>query len=150
MTNNQREVGGNTRLETDEFILMDSKMMCHCEYSLFSLPKNEQTYDKVHISCRPKLEVAEGYQRNVFFKPLKIYAVRYLADILVITSGTYMMALDLKSRLVQILERNMKLGIDKVKTIIHSGTSEKIEFLEIELQAIESEVNQIFYFWAKR
>ncbi|XP_049365375.1 nuclear intron maturase 3, mitochondrial [Solanum verrucosum] len=85
-------------------------------------------------------DLAEGYQRNAFYKPLKIYAVRYLDEILVITSGTKMMTLDLKSRLVQILERDMEFGIDKVKTVIHSATSEKIEFLGMELQAVKPSV----------
>ncbi|XP_015067974.1 nuclear intron maturase 3, mitochondrial [Solanum pennellii] len=85
-------------------------------------------------------DFAEGYQGNAFYKPLKIYAVRYLDEILVITSGTKMMTLDLKSRLVQILERDMEFGIDKVKTVIHSATSEKIEFLGMELQAVKPSV----------
>uniref|UniRef100_K4BFM4 Domain X domain-containing protein n=1 Tax=Solanum lycopersicum TaxID=4081 RepID=K4BFM4_SOLLC len=85
-------------------------------------------------------DFAEGYQGNAFYKPLKIYAVRCLDEILVITSGTKMMTLDLKSRLVQILERDMEFGIDKVKTVIHSATSEKIEFLGMELQAVKPSV----------
>ncbi|KAK4371395.1 hypothetical protein RND71_010870 [Anisodus tanguticus] len=77
---------------------------------------------------------------NAFYKPLKIYAVRYLDEILVITSGTKIMTLDLKSRLVQNVEKNMEFGIDKVKTVIHSATSEKIEFLGMELQAVKPSV----------
>ncbi|CAN4089839.1 unnamed protein product [Withania somnifera] len=84
--------------------------------------------------------LAEGYSGNAFYKPLKIYAVRYLDEILVITSGTKMMTMDLKSRLVQNVEKNMEFGIDKVKTVIHSATSEKIEFLGMELQAVKPSV----------
>ncbi|XP_059308996.1 nuclear intron maturase 3, mitochondrial [Lycium ferocissimum] len=77
---------------------------------------------------------------NAFYKPLKIYAVRYLDEILVITSGTKLMTLDLKSRLVQNVEKNMEFGVDKVKTVIHSATSEKIEFLGMELRAVKPSV----------
>ncbi|XP_060185727.1 nuclear intron maturase 3, mitochondrial [Lycium barbarum] len=77
---------------------------------------------------------------NAFYKPLKIYAVRYLDEILVITSGTKSMTLDLKSRLVQNVEKNMEFDIDKVKTVIHSATSEKIEFLGMELRAVKPSV----------
>lgn len=51
-----------------------------------------------------------------------------------------MMTLDLKSRLVQILEKNMEFDVDKVKTVIHSATSEKIDFLGMELQAVKPSV----------
>ncbi|KAM3338337.1 nuclear intron maturase 3, mitochondrial isoform X1 [Capsicum galapagoense] len=85
-------------------------------------------------------EFGEGYSGNAFFKPLKIYAVRYLDEILVITSGTKIMTMDLKSRLVQNVEKNMEFGVDKVKTVIHSATSEKIEFLGMELQAVKPSV----------
>ncbi|XP_009622396.1 nuclear intron maturase 3, mitochondrial [Nicotiana tomentosiformis] len=85
-------------------------------------------------------ELDEGYSGNAFYKPLKIYAVRYLDEILVISSGTKMMTMDLKSRLVQILEKDMEFGIDKVRTVIHSATSEKIEFLGMELRAVTPSV----------
>lgn len=85
-------------------------------------------------------DFADGYSGNAFYKPLKIYAVRYLDEILVITSGTKMMTMDLKCRLVQNVEKNMEFNIDKVKTVIHSATSEKIEFLGMELQAVKPSV----------
>lgn len=50
--------------------------------------------------------LAEGYQRNDFYKPLKIYAFRYFDEILVVMSWTKMTTLDSKSRLVQIHERD--------------------------------------------
>ncbi|GMP97617.1 hypothetical protein CsSME_00045797 [Camellia sinensis var. sinensis] len=73
---------------------------------------------------------------NVFYKPLKIYVVRYLDEILVITSGTKLLTKDLKNRVVKFLENNLELRVDRVKTAIHSAVSEKIDFLGMELRAV--------------
>ncbi|KAK4485489.1 hypothetical protein RD792_008131 [Penstemon davidsonii] len=73
---------------------------------------------------------------SVFYKPLKIYAVRYLDEILIITSGTKMMTLDLKNRVVNFLEQDLNLRVDRSITVIHSAVSEKIDFLGMELQAV--------------
>ena len=79
----------------------------------------------------PKFELNENgtMSSNVFYKPLKIYVVRYLDEILVITSGSKMLTMDLKNRVVTFLDKNMDLRVDRVKTAIHSVISEKIEFL---------------------
>ncbi|KAK2970390.1 hypothetical protein RJ640_011939 [Escallonia rubra] len=77
---------------------------------------------------------------GVFYKPLKIYAVRYLDEILVITSGTKMLTLDLKHRVIKYLEDNLELKIDRVKTAVHSAVSEKMVFLGMEIQAVTPSV----------
>ncbi|GLT51234.1 hypothetical protein SLA2020_246570 [Shorea laevis] len=77
---------------------------------------------------------------NVFYKPEKIYAVRYLDEILVITSGSKMSILDLKNQILKFLEVNLDLKVDRVKTAVHSAVSEKINFLGMELQAVSPSV----------
>ncbi|CAL5435115.1 unnamed protein product [Camellia sinensis] len=86
----------------------------------------------------PNFELNELVSKssNVFYKPLKIYVVRYLDEILVITSGTKLLTMDLKNRVVKYLENNLELRVDRVKTAIHSAVSEKIDFLGMELQAV--------------
>ncbi|KAL8467570.1 hypothetical protein ACS0TY_030989 [Phlomoides rotata] len=76
----------------------------------------------------------------VFYKPFKIYAVRYLDEILIITSGTKMLTLDLKNKVVRFLEQKLELNVDKQKTVIHSAVSEKIDFMGMELQAVAPSV----------
>lgn len=89
----------------------------------------------------PKLDMNEiGEKSNSFYKPVKMYAIRYLDEILVITSGSKMMTIDLKSRVLKILEGKLELKVDKVKTAIHSAVSEKIDFLGMELQAVPPSV----------
>ncbi|KAL7197532.1 hypothetical protein ACSBR2_020130 [Camellia fascicularis] len=86
----------------------------------------------------PNFELNELVSKssNVFYKPLKIYVVRYLDEILVITSGTKLLTMDLKNRVVKFLENNLELRVDRVKTAIHSAVSEKIDFLGMELRAV--------------
>ncbi|CAI8583895.1 unnamed protein product [Vicia faba] len=78
---------------------------------------------------------------HVFYKPVKVYAVRYLDEILVATSGgSKLMAMDLKMKVVKTLELGLSLRVDKLNTAIHSAVSEKIEFLGMELQAVPPSV----------
>ncbi|KAF8403592.1 hypothetical protein HHK36_011696 [Tetracentron sinense] len=77
---------------------------------------------------------------RVFHKPVKMYAVRYLDEILVITSGSKLLTMDLKNRVVKFLEGILELNVDKSNTAIHSAVSEKIDFLEMELQAVPPSV----------
>ncbi|XP_024011696.1 nuclear intron maturase 3, mitochondrial [Eutrema salsugineum] len=77
---------------------------------------------------------------NVFFKPVNLYAVRYLDEILLITSGSKMLTMDLKKRIVDILEQRLDLKVDRVNTAIHSAVSEKISFLGMYLQAVPPSV----------
>ncbi|KAL6987235.1 Nuclear intron maturase 3, mitochondrial [Sarracenia purpurea var. burkii] len=90
----------------------------------------------------PKFEPnkVESMSSNVFYKPLKIHVVRYLDEILVITSGTKMLTMDLKNRILKLLEKNLELRVDRVQTAIHSAISEKIDFLGMELQAVPPSV----------
>ncbi|KAL3715715.1 hypothetical protein ACJRO7_007455 [Eucalyptus globulus] len=73
---------------------------------------------------------------NVFYKPVKVYAVRYLDEMLFITSGSKILTLDLKNNIVKYIEEKLELKVDRVRTAIHSPTMEKIEFLGMELQAV--------------
>ncbi|GAB2227942.1 hypothetical protein Droror1_Dr00009771 [Drosera rotundifolia] len=75
-----------------------------------------------------------------FYKPVKIYAVRYLDEILVITSGSKVLTMDLKNWVVRYLEEELNLKVDKLKTVIHSAVWEKIDFLGMELQAVPPSV----------
>ncbi|KAI4332734.1 hypothetical protein L6164_017618 [Bauhinia variegata] len=89
----------------------------------------------------PKLDPEQiGSTSDVFYKPVKIYAVRYLDEILIITSGSKMLAMDLKKQVLKHLEQNLGLSVDKVNSAIHSAVSENIEFLGMELQAVPPSV----------
>ncbi|KAJ4706283.1 RNA-directed DNA polymerase reverse transcriptase [Melia azedarach] len=89
----------------------------------------------------PKLDSNElGSTSNVYYRPLKIYAVRYSDEILVITSGTKMFTVDLKNTILKFLEEKLELDVDKLKTAIHSAVSEKVDFLGMELQAVTPSV----------
>ncbi|KAL2228201.1 uncharacterized protein LOC105162568 [Sesamum indicum] len=87
-----------------------------------------------------ELVPGESSSINVFYKPVKIYAVRYLNEILIITSGTKMLAMDLKNRVVMFMEQNLDLKVDRQRTVIHSAVSEKIHFMGMELQAVAPSV----------
>ncbi|CAN4106636.1 unnamed protein product [Withania somnifera] len=111
---------------SDEALIGLIKKMC-VEFDLINIYFNR--FDKEIQELRLKRLLG-----NAFYKPLKIYAARYLDEILVITSETKMITMDLKTRLVQNVDRN------KAKTVIHSATSEKFEFLGMEPQAIKPSV----------
>ena len=81
-----------------------------------------------------------GSADGVYYKPVKVYAVRYLDEIIVVTSGSKMLAMELKERVVRSLEHGLGLLVDKVNTAIHSATAEKIEFVGMELQAVPPSV----------
>ncbi|CAJ1962499.1 unnamed protein product [Sphenostylis stenocarpa] len=87
----------------------------------------------------PKM-IGSGLDSDVFYKPVKVYAVRYLDEIVVATSGSKMMATELRKGVVKSLELGLGLRVDKVNTAIHSAVSEKIEFLGMELQAVRPSV----------
>lgn len=89
---------------------------------------------------RLKSDEVVSVDDNVFHKPLKIYAVRYLDEILVITSGTKLLTIDLKNRVLNFLENELELKVDRVKTAVHSAVSEKIDFLGMELCAVTPSV----------
>ncbi|GAB4845293.1 hypothetical protein Ancab_038702 [Ancistrocladus abbreviatus] len=85
----------------------------------------------------PKFDTIES---GIFFKPVKIYAVRYLDELLVISSGSKMLTMDLKNWVLTYLEEKLALKVDKLKTVIHSAVSEKVDFLGMELQAVPPSV----------
>ncbi|XP_050387244.1 nuclear intron maturase 3, mitochondrial [Argentina anserina] len=85
----------------------------------------------------PRIEVKED---GVLFKPAKIYAVRYLDEILVITSGSKMLAVELRNWVVEYLGGSLELMVDEMRTCIHSAVSEKIDFMGMELQAVPPSV----------
>ncbi|KAF5194906.1 Nuclear intron maturase 3 protein [Thalictrum thalictroides] len=99
-------------------------------------------FDKQIQDLRIKLDKmnprfdTEEISGRVFHKPVKMFAVRYLDDIIIITSGSKLLTLDLKNEVVRFLEEVMELKVDKVETAIHSAVSEKIDFLGMELRAV--------------
>ncbi|KAJ1382124.1 Reverse transcriptase domain [Sesbania bispinosa] len=97
--------------------------------------------NRENCELNPKLiGSGSGSGSDVFYKPVKVYAVRYLDEILVATSGSKMLAMELRSGVVRSLELGLSLRVDKVNTAIHSAASEKIEFLGMELQAVPPSV----------
>ena len=77
---------------------------------------------------------------GLFYKPMKMYVVRYLDEILVITSGSKMLTMDFKNWVLKYLEGRLVLRVDKMKTAIHSVVSENISYLRMELQAVPPSV----------
>lgn len=77
---------------------------------------------------------------NVFYKPARIYAVRYLDEILIATSGPKIAIMDLMKTVLRYLEGKLELKVERLKTAIHSAVSEKIDFLGMELQAVPPSV----------
>ena len=73
---------------------------------------------------------------GLFYKPMKMYVVRYLDEILVITSGSKMLTMNFKNWVLKYLEGRLDLRVDKMKMAIHNAVSENISFLGMELQAV--------------
>ncbi|KAK4580834.1 hypothetical protein RGQ29_024472 [Quercus rubra] len=73
---------------------------------------------------------------GLFYKPVKMYVVRYLDEILVITSGSKMLTMDFKNWVLKYLEGRLDLKVDEMKTAIHNAVSGNISFLGMELQAV--------------
>ncbi|KAI0493408.1 hypothetical protein KFK09_023524 [Dendrobium nobile] len=85
----------------------------------------------------PKLRNLERAENSlVFHKPVRVYAVRYLDEALIVTSGSKLLTIDIKNRIFKYVEGNMNLKVDKLKAHIHSAVSEKMDFLGMELQAV--------------
>ncbi|KAL0736646.1 hypothetical protein Bca4012_012856 [Brassica carinata] len=95
---------------------------------------------KMKMKLKNPLGGVTGSDDNVFYKPVNIYAVRYLDEILLITSGSKMLTMELKKRVVDVLEERLDLRVDRVNTSIHSAVSEKISFLGMYLQAVPPSV----------
>ncbi|CAO1939200.1 unnamed protein product [Urochloa humidicola] len=77
---------------------------------------------------------------SVLHTPVRVYVVRYLDDILVVTSGSKMLTIEIRDRIIAVLERDLEVKVDRLGSSIHSAVSEKIEFLGIEFQAVPPSV----------
>ncbi|KAG6488770.1 nuclear intron maturase 3, mitochondrial-like [Zingiber officinale] len=76
----------------------------------------------------------------VLHKPTRVYAVRYLDEILVGTSGSKLLTMDIKDRILKFSVETLELKVDSLKTSIHSAVTEKMNFLGMELQAVPPSV----------
>ncbi|XP_074276783.1 nuclear intron maturase 3, mitochondrial-like [Silene latifolia] len=85
-------------------------------------------------------EVVDGVSDVVMYKPVKVYAVRYLDEILMITSSSKVFIRDLLNWAIKYLEEELDLNVDRLSSCIHSATSENISFLGMELQAVPPSV----------
>lgn len=89
----------------------------------------------------PRLRDLDGEENSrVFHTPIRVYAVRYLDEILVITSGSKLFTMNIKDWILKHLEGELELKIDKLKTSVHSTISEKMDFMGMELQAVPPSV----------
>jgi Type II intron maturase len=82
----------------------------------------------------------DGCTSTVFHRPVRVYAVRYLDEILVATSGSKSLTIDIKHRILNVLEGELGLKIDKLGSSVHSAVSEKIGFMGYEFQAVPPSV----------
>lgn len=73
--------------------------------------------------------VVNGGGGSVFYKPSKLYAVRYLDEIIVMTSGTKFVTVGLKKQVIEFWEEDLELDVDRGMTVIHSVVSEKVGYL---------------------
>ncbi|WOL00285.1 hypothetical protein Cni_G08998 [Canna indica] len=80
--------------------------------------------------------IEENGMSRVLHKPVRVCAVRYLDEILVITSGSKLFTMDIKDKILKFLEEYLDLKVNRLKTSIHSAVSEKMNFLGVELQAV--------------
>ncbi|GJN39012.1 hypothetical protein PR202_gb28102 [Eleusine coracana subsp. coracana] len=89
-------------------------------------------------------EVHKKYPRmkdnSVLHKPVRVYAARYLDEILVVTSGSKMLTIEVRDRIISVLERDLAVKVDRLGSSIHSAVFEKMEFLGMELQAVPPSV----------
>ncbi|CAA6664977.1 unnamed protein product [Spirodela intermedia] len=86
----------------------------------------------------PRILPVDG--RTVFHNPVRLYAVRYLDELLVITSGSKTFTMNVKERVIRYLESNLDLKVNRLDTTIHSAVSEKMNFIGMELQAVPPSV----------
>ncbi|KAI4364354.1 hypothetical protein MLD38_020458 [Melastoma candidum] len=77
---------------------------------------------------------------NVSYRPAKVYAVRYLDEILIATSGSKVLMMDLRKKILDRIESDLGLKVDGMRSTIRSAVSDKLEFLGMELQAVPPSV----------
>ncbi|CAA7401615.1 unnamed protein product [Spirodela intermedia] len=94
---------------------------------------------RLHVQRQnPRILPVDG--RTVFHNPVRLYAVRYLDELLVITSGSKTFTMNVKERVIRYLESNLDLKVNRLDTTIHSAVSEKMNFIGMELQAVPPSV----------
>lgn len=86
----------------------------------------------------PRILPVDG--RTVFHNPVRLYAVRYLDEVLVITSGSKTFTMNVKERVIRYLETSLDLKVNRLDTTIHSAVDEKMNFIGMELQAVPPSV----------
>ncbi|GAB2295581.1 hypothetical protein Dimus_029742 [Dionaea muscipula] len=121
--------------------LPQESVLCPILFNIY-LNGFDKKIQEIRLLLRSSSSIQENPEggRGVFYKPVKIYAVRYLDEILMITSGSRVVIMDLKNWVVKYLEEKLELKVDKLKTVIHSAVWEKIDFLGMELQAVPPSV----------
>ncbi|KAG8075060.1 hypothetical protein GUJ93_ZPchr0006g44391 [Zizania palustris] len=77
---------------------------------------------------------------DVLHTPVRVYTVRYLDEILVVTSGSKMLAIEVRDRILAVLEGDLEVKVDKLGSSVHSAVSEKMDFLGMEFQAVPPSV----------
>lgn len=100
----------------------------------------DKKIQKIRLRINEANPKVDDVSDAVIYRPVKIYAVRYLDEMFLITSGSKVLALDLLNWVVKYLENELDLKVDRLKTAIHSAVSEKIDFLGMELQAVPPSV----------
>lgn len=94
----------------------------------------QEIREEVHKE-NPRME-----DSRVLHKPIRVYAVRYLDEILVVTSGSKLFTMNVKDRILNYVEKELELKVDNLKSSIHSAVSEKMGFIGFELQAVTPSV----------
>lgn len=100
----------------------------------------DKRIQKIRLRMNEQSPKIEDVSDAVAYKPLKVYAVRYLDEVLLITSGSKMVAMDLLNWVVKYLEGDLELKVDRLRTVVHSAVSEKVDFMGMEFQAVPPSV----------
>ncbi|CAM0909008.1 unnamed protein product [Alopecurus aequalis] len=77
---------------------------------------------------------------SVLHTPVRVYAVRYLDEMMVVTTGSKMLTLEVRERILRVLEKDLEVKVDRFGSSVHSAVSEKMEFLGMEFQAVPPSV----------
>ncbi|KAM0844492.1 hypothetical protein ACQ4PT_057049 [Festuca glaucescens] len=77
---------------------------------------------------------------SVLHTPVRVYAVRYLDQMMVVTTGSKMLMLEVRDRILTVLEKDLAVKVDSFGSSVHSAVSEKMEFLGMEFQAVPPSV----------
>ncbi|KAI4364359.1 hypothetical protein MLD38_020463 [Melastoma candidum] len=77
---------------------------------------------------------------NVSYRPAKVFAVKYMDEILITTFGSKVLMMDLRKKILDRIESNLGLKVDGMRSTICSAVSDRLEFLGMELQAVPPSV----------